>query len=123
LKKAFAPSQATSVYAPSFTISTTASKPTLLRQGSGGQAGLSSRSVLERLSEIQMLDVNIPATDGRQVRMKRYTRPEKVHHLLLDQLGFTLPCQPRQKSEIPDPWWRPFEKTNAKSTIQSPNSL
>ena len=41
--------------------------------------GLSSRSVLERMSEIQMLDVTIPATDGRELRMKRYTKPKKVH--------------------------------------------
>jgi hypothetical protein len=56
--------------------------------------GLSSRSVLERMSEIQMLDVTIPATDGREVRMRRYTKPEKIHELLLDHLGFTLPAQP-----------------------------
>ena len=24
----------------------------------------------------------------------RYTKPEKLHHLLLDQIGFTLPAQP-----------------------------
>jgi hypothetical protein len=24
--------------------------------------------------------------------MKRYTKPEKIHHLLLDQLGFALPA-------------------------------
>jgi hypothetical protein len=41
-----------------------------------------------------MLDVTIPATDGREVRMRRYTKPEKVHQLLLDHLGFTLPAQP-----------------------------
>lgn len=46
------------------------------------------------MSEIQMLDVTIPATDGRELRMKRYTKPEKVHQLLLDQIGFTLPVQP-----------------------------
>ena len=67
---------------------------TLEQYNKKAATGLSSRSVLERLSEIQMLDVSIPATDGRQVRMKRYTRPEKVHHLLLAQLGFTLPGQP-----------------------------
>ena len=55
--------------------------------------GLSSRSVLERISEIQMLDVTIPATDGRKLRMKRYTKPEKVHQLLLNQRGFILPEQ------------------------------
>lgn len=56
--------------------------------------GLSFRSVLARMSEIQMLDVTIPATDGREVRMKRYTKPEKIHCLLLDQLGLTLPSRP-----------------------------
>lgn len=56
--------------------------------------GLSSRGVLERLSEIQMLDVTIPATDGRKLRMRRYTKPEQVHRLLLDRLGFNLPGQP-----------------------------
>ena len=35
-----------------------------------------------------------PATDGRELRMKRYTKPEKVHQLLLDQLGLTLPAEP-----------------------------
>jgi hypothetical protein len=52
------------------------------------------RSVLARMCEIQMLDVTIPTNDGRQVRLKRYTKPEKVHQLLLDQLGFSLPAQP-----------------------------
>ena len=65
--------------------------------------GLSSRSVLERMSEIQMLDVTIPATDGRELRMKRYTKPEKVHQLLLDQLGFTLPAQPPPEIRNPMP--------------------
>ena len=63
--------------------------------------GLSSRSVLARMSEIQMLDVVNPVTDGRELRMKRYTKPEKTHHLLLNQLGFTLPVQP--PSEIRNP--------------------
>ena len=67
---------------------------TLEQYNKKAATGLSSRSVLERLSEIQMLDVSIPVTDGREIQMKRYTKPEKVHHLLLDQLGFTLPSQP-----------------------------
>ena len=57
----------------------------------------------ERMSEIQMLDVTIPATDGRELRMKRYTKPEKVHQLLLDQLGFTLPEQPPPEIRTPRP--------------------
>jgi transposase len=67
---------------------------TLEQYNKKAATGLSSRSVLERLSEIQMLDVSIPITDGREIQMKRYTKPEKVHHLLLDQLGFTFPSQP-----------------------------
>jgi transposase len=67
---------------------------TLEKYNKKAATGLSSRSVLERMSEIQMLDVTIPATDGRELRMKRYTKPEKVHQLLLDQLAFVLPKQP-----------------------------
>jgi hypothetical protein len=67
---------------------------TLEQYNKKAATGLSSRSVLGRMSEIQMLDVTIPATDGREVRMTRYTKPEKVHQLLLNQLGFTLPAQP-----------------------------
>ena len=36
----------------------------------------------------------ILATDGRELRMKRYTKPEKIHQLRRDQLGFILPAQP-----------------------------
>lgn len=76
---------------------------TLETYNKSAATGLSSRSVLERMSEIQMLDVTIPATDGRELRMRRYTKPEKVHHLLLDQLGFTLPGQPPPEIRIPRP--------------------
>ena len=35
--------------------------------------------------------------------MKRYTKPGKVHQLLLNQLGFTLPAQPPPVIQIPKP--------------------
>jgi transposase len=76
---------------------------TLEQYNKKAATGLSSRSVLERMSEIQMLDVTIPATDGRELRMKRYTKPEKVHQLLLDQLGFILPEQPPPQIRNPKP--------------------
>jgi transposase len=76
---------------------------TLEKYNKKSAAGLSARSVLARLSEIQMLDVRIPATDGRELRMKRYTKPEKIHHLLLEQLGFTLPEQAPPEIHNPDP--------------------
>lgn len=75
---------------------------TLEQSNTKAATGLSSRSVLERLSEIQMLDVSIPITDRREIQMSRYTKPGKVHHLLLDQLGFTFPSQP--PPEIRKPW-------------------
>lgn len=56
--------------------------------------GLSARSVLERMAEIQMLDLTIPTTDGRELKMSRYTKPEKLHQLLLSRLGLGLPAQP-----------------------------
>jgi hypothetical protein len=76
---------------------------TLEKDNKQAATGLSSRSVLARLSEIQMLDVTIPATDGRELRMRRHTKPEKVHQLLLDQLGFTLPAQPPPEIRNPKP--------------------
>lgn len=76
---------------------------TLEQYNKKAATGLSSRSVLGRMSEIQMLDIIIPATDGRELRMKRYTKPEKVHQLLLGQLGFTLPGQPPPEIRNPMP--------------------
>ena len=40
---------------------------TLEQYNKKAATGLSSRSVLERMSEIQMLDVTIPATDAREL--------------------------------------------------------
>ena len=74
---------------------------TLEKYNQAKATGLSARSVLARFAEIQMLDVSIPATDGREIRMKRYTRPEKTHQLLLDQLGLTLPAQAPPEIRLP----------------------
>ena len=48
-------------------------------------------------SNIQMIDVHLPTTDGRHIVMSRYTRPEKDVSLLLAHLGLTLPEQPPPK--------------------------
>jgi transposase len=78
---------------------------TLEQYNKKAATGLSSRSVLERMSEIQMLDVTIPATDGRELRMRmnRYTKPEQVYQLLLTQLGLILPAQPPPEIRNPKP--------------------
>ena len=56
--------------------------------------GLTPRSVLEKFTAIQMIDVHVPTTDGREVRLRRYTQPEPELRLLLDHLKLTLPAQP-----------------------------
>ena len=56
--------------------------------------GLTPRAILESFATIQMVDVHLPATDGRHLVLPRHTRPKKDHELLLHQLGMTLPAQP-----------------------------
>src|SRR6266511_2886829 len=38
--------------------------------------GLTPRSVLEKFAALQMIDVHLPTTDGREVILTRYTQPE-----------------------------------------------
>ena len=63
--------------------------------------GLTPRAVLEKFAVVQMLDVHLPTTDGREVVLTRYTQPEKELQLLLDQLKLTLPAQPPPKITAP----------------------
>ena len=62
--------------------------------------GLTSHAVLEKFASIQMLDVCLPTTDGRQLVMPRYTKPEKEHLLLLEKLHIQLPKQPPPRIRI-----------------------
>lgn len=66
-------------------------------------AGLMPRSVLEKLASIQLLDVCVPTTDGRELLLVRRTEPDKEVALLLQQLGRTLPPQPPPKISRPVP--------------------
>src|SRR5215471_9929385 len=59
--------------------------------------GLTPRSVLEKFSALQMIDVHIPTTDGRELTLTRYTQPEPELTLLLDKLRLQLPAQPPPK--------------------------
>jgi hypothetical protein len=56
--------------------------------------GLTPRTILEKFSTMQMLDVHLPTTDGRRLIMPRYTQPDRDQKLLLAQLRFRLPEQP-----------------------------
>lgn len=56
--------------------------------------GLTPRAVLAALAAIQMVDVVIPTTDGRELVLPRYTEPTADQALLLETLHLTLPAQP-----------------------------
>lgn len=59
----------------------------------GKAPGLTPRAVLEKFAAMQMLDVQFPTTDGRELIFTRYTQPEKEQQILLEQLGWELPAQ------------------------------
>ena len=56
--------------------------------------GLTARSALEKFSAVQMIDVYVPTTDGRELHLTRYTQPEPELQLLLAQMKLVLPPQP-----------------------------
>ena len=65
-----------------------------LRQRLRGLAGgLMPRAVLEKLATLQLLDVRVPTTDGRELLLVRRTEPDLEVTLVLHQLGLTLPPQ------------------------------
>jgi hypothetical protein len=59
--------------------------------------GLTARSALEKFAAVQMVDVHVPTTDGRELCLTRYTQPEPELALLLERLQLTLPAQPPPK--------------------------
>jgi hypothetical protein len=80
---------------------------TLKKRLQGLAPGLTPRSVLEQLAGIQMLDVEMPTTDGRLLMLTRYTQPSLAVQLLLERLKWQLPDQPpprlseRRELELP----------------------
>jgi len=63
--------------------------------------GLTARSVLEKFAAMQMIDVHLPTTDGRELHLTRYTQPEPELQLLIGQLKLELPPQPPPRLAIP----------------------
>ena len=62
--------------------------------------GLTTRSALEKFAAVQMIDVYVPTTDGRELSLTRYTQPEPALKLLLEKLKLTLPAQSPPKITI-----------------------
>jgi transposase len=59
--------------------------------------GITPREVLAKFKTMQMVDVCIPTTDGRELVLSRYTQPEVEHRVLLQRLQLRLPEQPPPK--------------------------
>jgi transposase len=70
---------------------------TLGRQLKPLAPGLTPRSALEKFAAVQMVDVHIPTTDGRELTLTRYTQPKQELQLLLERMRLTLPAQPPPK--------------------------
>jgi hypothetical protein len=60
-------------------------------------AGITPREVLAKFKTMQMVDVRVPTTDGRELILARYTQPEPDQRMLLERLRLRLPAQPPPK--------------------------
>ncbi len=70
---------------------------TLTRWLRGLAPGLTARSALQKFAAVQMLDVHLPTTDGREIILSRYTEPEPELRLLIHRMNLALPAQPPPK--------------------------
>ena len=52
---------------------------------------------------MQMIDVHVPTTDGRELVLTRYTQPEPELQLLINQLKLQLPPQPPPRITAANP--------------------
>jgi transposase len=59
--------------------------------------GLTPRSAIEKFAAVQMIDLHVPTTDGRELLLTRYTEPEPELALLLHKLKLVLPDQLKPK--------------------------
>jgi hypothetical protein len=61
--------------------------------------GLTPRSVLDQMAAIQMVDVQLPTTDGCTVILSRCTEPEADQAILLQRLTMSLPAPPPPRGD------------------------
>jgi len=70
---------------------------TLTRRLHSLAPGLTARSALQKFAAVQMIDVHLPTTDGREIVLTRCTEPEPELSLLLERMKLSLPPQPPPK--------------------------
>jgi len=54
-----------------------------------------ARSTLEKMASIQMINVHQPTTNGRELRISRYTQPLPEHQIIPNKLKLKLPVKPK----------------------------
>ena len=74
---------------------------TLTRRLHGLAPGLTARSALAKFAAVQMIDVHLPTTDGREIILTRITEPEPDLRLLINRLNLVLPASRPPKSPPP----------------------
>src|SRR5271167_3086234 len=74
---------------------------TLTRRLHALAPGLTARRALEKFAAVQMIDVHLPTTDGREILLTRYTHPEPELQLLVDRMKLRLPPQPPPRITTP----------------------
>ena len=70
---------------------------TLTRRLHSLAPGLTARSALAKFAALQMIDVHLPTTDGREIVLTRFTEPEPDLRLLIARMKLKLPAQPPPK--------------------------
>ena len=69
-------------------------RTTLRQELKAHASGLMPREVLGELATLQMPDVHIPVSDGRELILTRHSEPGPEEVFLLDKLNIKLPAQP-----------------------------
>ena len=72
---------------------------TLKQKARAHAPGLTPRAILEKFKAMQMIDVHLPTTGGRNLVLPRHTQPDNELKLLLHQLNLILPDQPPPRIE------------------------
>ena len=79
---------------------------TLARRLNPFAPGLTARSIIEKFAAVQMIDLHVPTTDGRELRLTRYTEPEPELRLILTSSASSCPpskCRPSPQTQSPKP--------------------
>jgi hypothetical protein len=74
---------------------------TLTRRLHALAPGLTARSALEKFAAVQMIDVHLPTTDGREIMLTRYTLPSPSSGF--SSTGSSSTCHPNRRRGSPPP--------------------